>query len=115
MSPVVPPGLEVVEKLMSREDIDVNLYNGEALSSASKMGSVEVVEKLLSREDIDVNWYWDYKQGWPKQNALLETADKIRGSGASNRKALVEVFSLLLKRKNIDVNSQDYHNVFCIS
>ena len=50
---------EVVERLLARDDIDVNKARTEdgstPLCMASHKGHTEVVERLLARDDIDVN------------------------------------------------------------
>ena len=50
---------EVVERLLARDDIDVNKARTEdgstPLFMASQKGHTEVVERLLARDDIDVN------------------------------------------------------------
>lgn len=88
--------IRIVEMLLKREDIQVNLQDecfGTALSQAAENGHCAVVKLLLQRDDVDVNLQneWDFK-------TALTLAVK------NGHEVIV---GLLLQRYDIQVNLQD--------
>ena len=85
---------EVVERLLARDDIDVNKAETDngctPLCEASQNGHTEVVERLLARDDIDVN----------KATTSAGVTPLLMASANGH----TEVVGRLLTRDDIDVN-----------
>jgi hypothetical protein len=86
---------EVVQLLLTRDDIDVNSedqYGNSPLFYAANSGHLEVTKHLLARDDIDVN-----SKDEEGNSLLFIVAAKKH----------LEVMKLLLARDDIEVNSKD--------
>lgn len=83
---------DVVNFLLQRDDINVNLQNGigyTALMYASHRKYYKIVKMLLNRKDIDVN---------------IRDRDKNTALYIASKHNLVNIVELLLKNENIDIN-----------
>ena len=123
--------VEIVERLIKREDVDVNLPDGDNISplvSAAEGGHSAVTGLLLTRKDIDVNsrnhlgrtvlWYAaNYGQENIVRQLLNIKDTQVNCTDNKGRSILAAAahqghagaVKLLLGRADIDVNASDRH------
>ena len=120
---------KIVERLIEREDVDVNLpgdYSGSPLLSAAQGGFDRVVELLLTRKDIEIDsrdlygrtplWYAaDYGQEKIVKQLLNREDIQVNFMDKNGRSPLATaahqghegVVMILLGHADIDVNTRD--------
>jgi ankyrin repeat protein len=83
---------EIINLLLAKEDIDINLFHGTApIIAATRRGLVEVVESLVARENLNPN--------------AFDTKESYSALGCAADGGLVDIMKLLLNRPDVDPNS----------